>query len=128
MKTTVLVVEDNDDLALMLQMLISSEDDMTCVGKLANANAVLETVEAQHPNVVLMDLGMPGRNPLEVMREATARFASTRFIILSGYDDQGRVNEVIDHGAWGFVSKNGELPAILAAIRRVARGEISLNR
>ena len=127
MTTTVLIVDDNDDMALMLQHLVGGEKDLACVGRLDRADALLETIAEKSPKIVLMDLTMPGRNPLVVMQEAGPKFPETRFVVLSGYDDPQYIDEALDHGAWGFVSKTGDIPAILAAIRAVAAGKVSVK-
>ena len=69
---TVLVVDDNADLASMLVRLIGGEPDMACVGELPCADSLIEMVELRKPNIVLIDLTMPGRDPLEVMFESTS--------------------------------------------------------
>lgn len=128
MKTTVLVVDDNDDMAFMLQHLIGNEADLEFVGRLANADALMETIGAKMPRIVLMDLTMPGRSPMEAMKEASAKFPESRFVVISGYDEPKRVDEAVDNGAWGFVSKMGDIPAILKAIRTVAAGDVYLKQ
>jgi chemotaxis response regulator CheB len=60
-KISTLVVDDSADLAEMLAILISGEPDMACVGTLGNADELLQSVEKRQPNVVLLDLTMPGR-------------------------------------------------------------------
>jgi two-component system, NarL family, response regulator DesR len=126
-KISVLVVDDSDDLASMLILLIGDEPDMTCIGRLPSADALLDTVAQKKPDVVLLDLTMPGRDPLDAMAESSARSPESRVIVLSGYDDPARVDQALDRGAWGFVSKNGDLQAILTAIRTVASGDLYVN-
>lgn len=123
----VLIVDDSDDLAQVLEFLIDGEADMRCAGRLCNADGLIESVGDVRPRVVLLDLTMPGRSPLEAMSEASGRFPETRFVVLSGYDDPARVDEAVQRGAWGFVSKHGDVATIVRAIRAVAGGEVFLN-
>jgi DNA-binding NarL/FixJ family response regulator len=108
-------------------VLIEGESDMIPVGKLASADLLLESLADKRPDVVVMDLTMPGRDPLEAMTEASVRFPNSRFIVLSGYDNEAPVNDAIDCGAWGFVSKHDDVQKILEAVRAVARGEVYLK-
>lgn len=117
MKTSVLVVDDSDDLATMLAMLIDCEADLTCVGQLASADALVDTIAEKQPDVVVLDLTMPGRDPLTAMDEAVVRFQGTRFVVLSGHDDPARVQDATRRGASGYVAKSADVDRILAAIR-----------
>ena len=116
----VLVVDDNRDLASMLQIVIAGEPDMVCVGSLASADTLLETIAKTSPDVVLLDLTMPGRQPLDVVAEASKVAPACRIIVLSGYDDRATMDRAAESGAWGFVSKHGDMPSILEAIRSIA--------
>ncbi len=97
---------------------------MECVGVLESADALVETVLANGPSVVLLDLTMPGKDPLMAIREVAAAAPACRVLAFSGYDGPARIDNIIDLGAWGLVSKDSEPATIVEAIRRVARGEI----
>lgn len=139
-KIRVLCVDDNRDLAVMLGQCISLEPDMLSVGSLGTANHLGTELKKSLPDVVLLDLAMPGDDPLEVLRALTdaARAASrrdsaaagppdVRFIIISGRSDQIVVKSAANAGAWGFISKSAEIPTIIQAIRDVARGQIAFG-
>ncbi len=122
-----LVVDDNDDVANVLAQIIESEEGMTCAGCLSSVEHLLQTIAEKAPDIVLMDLTMPGPSPLEAMAAATKLYQTTRFIVISGYDDPKRIDETFRNGAFGFLSKRAEMPAILDAIRAVAAGGVHLN-
>jgi DNA-binding NarL/FixJ family response regulator len=124
---SVIVVDDNADFVSMLATLIDGESDMVCAGTLASADTLLETVVEIKPDVVLLDLTMPGRKPLDAVAEASQRVPDSRIIVLSGYDDQATVDRAVDQGAWGFVSKHGDVPDILRSIRAVAAAQMYLK-
>lgn len=126
-RSRVLIIDDNDDLSTMLTVLIGHEHDLECVGRLASADLLLESIAEHEPDILLMDLTMPGRDPLEAMSAAAARYPQCRAIVLSGYDDPDRVEAAVNSGAWGFVSKDGQLDMILKAIRAVRTGEVYLQ-
>lgn len=118
-KIRVLVVDDNDDLASALAMVIEDEPDMTCVHRLNSADELLVALEKHKPNVVLLDLNMPGKEPMEALGEAATQYPSVRTIVLSGYQDPALVDSALDKGAWSFVCKSGDIGEILNSVRSV---------
>jgi two-component system, NarL family, invasion response regulator UvrY len=122
-RISVLCVDDNADLMLVLTMLIASEDDMKSVGSLGSADDLVAAVEKLKPDVVMLDLTMPGRPPLDALRELSATAPETRVIAFSGHDDRQTVGQAIDAGACGLVSKHSNPADIISAIRRAARPE-----
>jgi two-component system, NarL family, response regulator DesR len=135
-KIRVLFVDDNQDLSTILRMVIDSEPDMRCVGSLASADTLVAEVrrlctqappptpDVATPLVVILDATMPGKDPLEAMRELAAALPQVRTIIYSGHDDPGFIERVIGAGAWGCVSKRHEPAAITRAVREVCAGRI----
>lgn len=123
MTTTVLLVDDSPDILSSLEMILDDESDLSCVGTLRSADELVSQVATQQPQVVVLDLTMPGRPPLEALVELRDRFPKTRVIVCSGYDDPATLDAVTDAGAWGFVNKHSDPDEILAAIRAVASGE-----
>lgn len=124
---SVLVVDDNADLMSMLATLVDGEPDMVCAGTLASADKLLDTIMEIKPDVVLLDLTMPGRDPLDAVAEASQRAPDSRIIVLSGYDDQTTMDRAVDEGAWAFVSKHGDMLNILRSIRTVAAAHTYLK-
>lgn len=124
-KHRVLCVDDSQDLAEMLVRLIGREPDFETVGVRHSADGLAETAKEARADVALLDLTMPGEDPLAVLKEMTAAGATCRVVVFSGYDDDATVAAALDAGAWGFVSKNQEPRAIVAALRTVARGGVA---
>lgn len=122
----VLCVEDSMDLAALLCTAIDAEPDLKTVGCLHQADGLLEHVQQTEPHIVLLDLTMPGKNPLQALREVAKAFPQARTIVFSGYNGQDRVDAAMDAGAWGYISKHQEIPEVLTAIRRVAQGDVVL--
>jgi DNA-binding NarL/FixJ family response regulator len=136
----VLCVDDNRDLAVILGQCISLEPDMLSVGSLFTATHLRAELKKSRPDVVLLDLSMPGDDPLEVLRALTVAARSAtgkeanapapspiRFIILSGRSDQEVADSAAKAGAWGFISKTAEIPVIMDAIRSVAHGQVAFG-
>ena len=121
---TVLCVDDAVDITRLIAMAIASEEDMDVVGELNSAENLLEELRDREPDVMLLDLTMPGVDVMDALPEIVAQSPKTRTVVFSGHDDQQRIDAVIEAGAWGYISKNVELPALLEGIRQVARGEV----
>ncbi len=124
---SVLCVDDSADIRDLYRQLIDAEPDLRCVGTLEGAEGLVEEVVRTEPDVVLLDLTMPGPDPLSAVEELSRRRPETRVLLFSGYDDAETADAALDAGAWGLVSKHGDSDRVLAAIRAVAGGEIVLS-
>ncbi|HLO41131.1 MAG TPA: response regulator transcription factor [Phycisphaerales bacterium] len=122
----ILCVDDSIDLSEMILRMLSLEPDLEPVGSLHSAEHLVQEIEAKLPDIALLDLTMPGRDPLDALRELTAQQSACKVIVMSGYDDPQTVATAMDAGAWGFVSKHQEIPALIKAIRTVASGSIAI--
>lgn len=122
----IVCADDNALIADALQQIIDLDPDMQCVGCYYNADRLLDEMDRLRPDVLVLDLKMPGRDPLDALREMTAQLPEVRTIVCSGMDDQASVRVASEAGAWGYVPKNGNVMAILQAIRNVAAGKRAL--
>jgi DNA-binding NarL/FixJ family response regulator len=122
-----LCVDDSPDIAGLLELAIGGEPDMEIAGCVLETANLLAEVERTKPDVVILDLTMPGRSPLEVLAEMNQTFPGSRTIIYSGYDDPETVDQAVDAGAWGYLSKHQEMSELIEAIRKVASGELVLT-
>lgn len=123
----VLCIDDNPDLARLYRVVIDAQAGMECVGCLDDADDLLLEVERTRPHVLLIDLTMPGRDPLDAIREVTRSYPDVRAIVFSGLDDAATVARAVEAGAWGYLSKSREIADVVEAIRRVSRGEPALS-
>jgi DNA-binding NarL/FixJ family response regulator len=121
----VLVVDDSPDVASMLSAMLSLEPDMNVVGTLTDAADLVETATELRPAVVLLDLTMPGKDPIEALKElkASQAGAAVRVVAYSGHDGPETEAAVRAAGAWGLVSKASEPSVVAAAVRSATRGE-----
>jgi DNA-binding NarL/FixJ family response regulator len=122
-----LVVDDSRDLLDVLRLTVRREPDIEVVGALESADRVLEVLGECGADVVLIDLTMPGKPPLEAVREVGERFPAVRTVVYSGYDDAETVRQAAEAGARGFASKHHDLQTVLDIVRRVAGGETVLG-
>jgi two-component system response regulator DesR len=122
-----LCVDDNPLVAEALRIKFRPEADIEWLGHHHSADNLAALVRDREPDIVLLDLDMPGRDALEAMKEITQAGLDVRVIVLSGYVSLELINRAIAAGAWGYVSKSdGEL-AVLDAVRRVAADEFVLS-
>jgi len=122
----IMICDDEPRLCSAWERLLASQKDMDFVGAFECADGLVEAIGTLAPSVVLMDLTMPGRDPIEVLQEASSQHPDSRIIVYSGFSDAETIQKVIDAGAWGLVDKLQPPIEILDAIRRVARGEALL--
>ena len=121
-----------DDQALLragLRALLDNEPDITVLGEAGDGQAALELVRELHPDVVLMDIRMPGTDGLVATRLIAAEPAlgATRVVVLTTFDLDEYVFEAIRAGASGFLVKDTEPTELLRAVRAVAGGDALLS-
>lgn len=123
----VVIVDDEQLVRMALRLVIDGEPDLTVVGEAADGNAALAVVDEQRPDVVLMDVRMPGLDGLDTTRELLTRPAPPRVLMLTTFDSDDMVLGALRAGALGFVLKDTPPPRILDAVRMVADGDPVLS-
>jgi two-component system, NarL family, response regulator NreC len=123
----VLLVDDHTILRQGIRSLLADETGIVVVGEASDGERALVCVEALAPDVVLMDMVMPGMNGLEATRRITNGFPGTRVLILSMYDDDEYVQQVIQAGASGYLLKGVAAEELVRGIREVHQGSSFLN-
>jgi len=109
-----------------LRTLLDQQPHLEVVGEAADGTSLLARVPAWRPDVVLMDVSMPGLNGLEATRRLRAEHPGVAVVVLSMHADHRFVVEALRAGALGYVLKDCEVAALVEAIRCAARGEIHL--
>jgi DNA-binding NarL/FixJ family response regulator len=126
---TVAVADDHALVRAGFRALIEAEPEMTVVGEAADGESVLALVRETHPDVVLMDVRMPGVDGLEATRQIgqDPALASTRVLVLTTFELDEYVFEALRVGASGFLVKDTEPADLVKAIRAVAAGDALLS-
>jgi DNA-binding NarL/FixJ family response regulator len=127
MKTRVLLVDDHEIVRLGLMTLINDQPNMEVVGEAGSESEALRQVERLHPDVVLMDIRLPGEGGIEATRQVTTRFPGTRVVMLTSFADDELVMRAILAGAVGYVLKQVGNEELLRAITAAARGEALID-
>jgi len=118
----VLLVDDHEMVLEGLAALVSRDTSMRVVGQCRDATKVLEQSRLLQPRVIVLDIGMPGLNGLDLCRELTRKFKQTAVVILTMYDDQEFLARAVACGASGYVVKGSPAQELLQAIRSVSGG------
>jgi len=126
-KIRVLICGDHAILRKGIRALLSTEPDIEVVGEACDGQEVLVQVEALEPDVVLMDLVMPRMDGIEATRRLTGQGARTRVLVLTSFAADDKVFPAIKAGALGYILKDSGPDDLVQAIRRVHRGEPSLE-
>ena len=122
-----LVVDDHTLFRDGLRRLLESEPDFRVVGEARDAVEALEKVRELRPDVVLMDIGMPGMSSFEAARVIEKNYPSTKLIFLTMYEDEEYLLQCLDVGASGYVLKDAPPPRLLSAVREVHQGRKYLS-
>jgi DNA-binding NarL/FixJ family response regulator len=125
----VVVADDQALVRMGLRVLLDNEDDLVLVGEASDGGEALAVVRRTAPDVVLMDIRMPGIDGLAALKEITAdrRLAGVRVIMLTTFELDEYVFEALRGGASGFLIKDSEPTELLQAIRVVAAGDSLLS-
>jgi len=123
----VLLVDDHPLVRGGLAGLISATDDLQVVGEAADGESALEKVRALAPDVVLMDISMPGTDGIESTRRLFDDGYAGAVVMLTSFSDQTRVVDALAAGAVGYLLKDSEPADVLAAVRAAASGHAPLD-
>jgi DNA-binding NarL/FixJ family response regulator len=120
-------VDDNAAVCDAVRITVSHSEGMSFVGSLASAEGLGEASQGRCPDIILMDLDMPGPEPFEAMRELRERCPQTRVIVYTGHIRSDLIDRAFDAGAWGYVGKDEPLESMIRAIREVAAGRVAFH-
>ena len=127
MPITLFLADDHQIVRQGLRALLETEKDFSLVGEAGDGLETLRRVSRLRPNVLVMDLMMPGLNGLDVARELKRKLPDTRIVILSMHSDEAYVTEALRAGATAYVLKEAGSEELLRAIRKAAAGQRYLS-
>ena len=121
---SILVADDDTEVREGITALLAEHGDLCVVGDAADGRATLRQLESLTPDILLLDVRMPGGNGLEILEEIGARSPRTRTLVHSAFPDEEYVTEAFFRGARGYLLKPATHEEIAEAIRRVHAGEV----
>ncbi|MGA9452447.1 MAG: response regulator transcription factor [Verrucomicrobiia bacterium] len=122
MPISVSIVEDNDKLRATLARVLDRADGFCCASQYANAEDALKDLPQVRPEVVLMDINLPGMNGVECVRQLKTLLPEVQVMMLTVYEDTENIFNALAAGASGYLLKRTSSKELLEAIRDVCRG------
>ena len=126
-KMRVLIADDHTIVREGLCQLLNKQPDMEVVGEAEDGLDVLKKVKSLHPDIVLLDIGMPRLNGLEAIRLIKEAIPGIQIVVLSMHKKEAYVHQALDYGALGYVLKASPSSDLLEAIRRAHSREYFLS-
>src|SRR5437868_9445828 len=122
-----LVIDDHEMVREGLKAMLTAEPDFDIVGDAANAEQAYELIHRLRPDVILLDVRLPGVSGIEICRTVAERYPEIAVIILTTFTDENLIAQCIQAGARGFIVKDIERFDLTRSIRAVARGEAAID-
>lgn len=121
------IVDDHYMVIEGIHSLLQHEKDLEWMGHAGNADSCIAFLKQQQPDVILMDISMPGMSGIELCRLVREQYPSVYIIGLSTFNQQSFIQKMMDNGASGYVLKNATQEELLEAIKTVAAGKTYLS-
>jgi two-component system, NarL family, response regulator NreC len=127
MPIQILIADDHGVMRAGLRALLEDEPEMQVVGEAASGEDALHLASRYLPDIVLLDIGMPGMDGIETTRRLKKDLPQIRILILSVYEDESLLREAVRAGASGYVIKRAAEEELIAAIQAVSRGDMYIH-
>jgi DNA-binding NarL/FixJ family response regulator len=121
--TKILIVDDHEVVRDGLKNILTSLDNISIAGEAGNGEDAVKMYSSLKPDLVIMDISMPGMNGIEATRVIKEKDPDARILILTMHDNQEYLNQIIRSGAKGFILKNTDKEELLDAVKTVASGD-----
>jgi two-component system invasion response regulator UvrY len=123
----VLLADDHAVVRMGFKLLLQTTEDIEVVAEADSGEAACQLYEETHPDVLVVDLSMPGMGGVEAVKRITAHDRRARILALSAHEDTSHPKRVLKAGALGYLCKRGAPEALIDAIRTTARGQRYLD-
>lgn len=124
---SVLCVDDNEQVTEAIRVKFRLNGGFRWIGSLQDAKRLVQVAREKCPDVVLLDIDIPGADPFVALQELSGACPDVRVIMFSGHVRREFIDQAVAAGAWGYVSKNDASEELLAAIKAVAKGNFVLS-
>jgi len=125
--TRILIADDHPVLRSGLRVLLGADPDLEVVGEAGTGEETLRLAEELRPDVVLLDIGLPGESGIETARRLKAELPEVKVLFLTMHEEEGTLLEALNAGGDGYVIKRADEPEIIQAIRVVQRGDVYVH-
>ena len=124
----IVIADDHSVVRRGLRQLLESEPAIEVVAEASDVDSARRYVRGHQPDVLVLDLNMPGRSTLEAIPEIRAEFPDTQIVVLTMQDEPAYAREALGAGVMGYVLKEAADDELIEAVRRAAAGDIYLTR
>lgn len=124
---SVLCVDDNELVAEAIAVKLRRSGGFSIAGWLSSADALVETAQRAKPTVILLDVDMPGLDPLVALGKLTELGLPSKVVVFSGHVRPDLLDRAVEAGAWGYVSKSDGEEALLDGVRAVIAGQFAMS-
>jgi two-component system, NarL family, response regulator NreC len=123
----IVIVDDHEVIRAGLHALLDNESEIEVVGEAENSEVAIQMVEHLAPDIVLMDISMPGMNGIETTRKIKKKSPATQVLILTVHEDGELLYEGLKNGASGYILKRAVKSELINAIHAVGRGDLYVH-
>ncbi|MFT3843826.1 MAG: response regulator transcription factor [Lacibacter sp.] len=127
MKIRVFIVDDHYMVVEGIRSLLQTEREIEWMGHAMNADSCLAYLQQQQPDVILMDISMPGKTGIDLCKEVKEKYPSVFILGLSTFNQQSFIQKMMENGASGYILKNATQKELIEAIQMVAKGKTYLS-
>ncbi|OQX51339.1 MAG: DNA-binding response regulator [Candidatus Aminicenantes bacterium 4484_214] len=126
-KVRLLIADDHEIVRKGLRALLETRAEVEVVGEAANGREALSKAAQYRPDLILLDLVMPGKDGLEVIKEIKNNFPSVKILVLTSYSEEEKLAQALKEGALGYLLKDSSPEELLEAIKEVSQGKTHLS-
>jgi len=126
-KVRLLIADDHEIVRKGLRVLLETSTEVEVVGEAANGKEALSKAAQYRPDLILLDLVMPGKDGLEVIKEIKNNFPSVKILVLTSYSEEEKLAQALKEGALGYLLKDSSPEELLEAIKEVCQGKTHLS-
>jgi len=126
-KVRLLIADDHEIVRKGLRVLLETSTEVEVVGEAANGKEALSKAAQYRPDLILLDLVMPGKDGLEVIKEIKNNFPSVKILVLTSYSEEEKLAQALKEGALGYLLKDSSPEELLEAIKEVSQGKTHLS-
>lgn len=125
-QATVVLAEDHDIVRYAVKALLEKSGHYRVVGEAENAESTIDVLDKAHPDLIILDIGLPGRSGLETIYQIKERGHPTKIVVFTMYDDPAKMKQALAAGAVGYILKSSSPEVLLQELERVMQGETVL--
>lgn len=125
---TICIVEDQDIILQTLEIILSDSEEVTCIGSFANAEDFIEQYHELRPDVVLMDIDLPGMSGIEAILTIKSKYTGARFLVLTVFNDDEKVFKALKAGAGGYLLKKYSYDELVRNIIELFNGGAPMSQ